>query len=141
VEITEIRVHLLECRGDTGKLRAYASLVFDGELVVKDMRVVETAAGPIVAFPSRKVTAHCPTCAHRNPLAANFCGHCGGRLPGVPGGEPEAKLYVDTSHPITAPFGSYVRSAVLAAYRAELAARAADPAGPDDLPVIRSIYA
>lgn len=52
MEITEVRVHHL--KGE-GKVRAKCSVVFDGELVVHDLRVIAGANGLFVSMPSKRM--------------------------------------------------------------------------------------
>lgn len=52
MEITEVRIR--RHRSEDGKLKAFASVVFDGEFVVHDMKVIEGTKGLFVAMPSRK---------------------------------------------------------------------------------------
>jgi stage V sporulation protein G len=51
VQITDVRVRCLETEG---KLRAVASVVFEGQFVVHDIRVIEGTNGFFVAMPQRK---------------------------------------------------------------------------------------
>src|SRR5690554_1057778 len=50
--ITNVRVKLLKKRD--GKLKAVASIVFDDEFVVHDIKVIETGEDCFVVMPSRK---------------------------------------------------------------------------------------
>lgn len=52
MQITETRIRLME--GD-GKMRAVASVTFDGCFVVHDIKIIEGQEGPFVAMPSRKI--------------------------------------------------------------------------------------
>ena len=52
MQITETRIRLME--GD-GKMRAIASVTFDGCFVVHDLKVIEGSKGTFVAMPSRKL--------------------------------------------------------------------------------------
>lgn len=51
MKITEIKIDL-STNGDA--VLAYASVVFDGSLVVKHIRIINTATSVIVSMPSRK---------------------------------------------------------------------------------------
>ncbi|MEA2102483.1 MAG: septation regulator SpoVG [Thermodesulfobacteriota bacterium] len=51
MDITEVKVFPVR---DNEKLKAYASVVFDDCFVVRDLRVINGAAGLFVAMPSRK---------------------------------------------------------------------------------------
>lgn len=50
MNITDVRVKTTACKG---KLRAYASVTFDDEFVVHDIRVIEGEKGYFVAMPSK----------------------------------------------------------------------------------------
>lgn len=52
MQITETRIRLME--GD-GKMRAIASVTFDGCFVVHDIKVIDGSKGTFVAMPSRKM--------------------------------------------------------------------------------------
>ncbi|MFC1474559.1 septation regulator SpoVG [bacterium] len=52
MEITEVRIR--KHRSEDGKLKAFASVVFDGSFVVHDMKIIEGSKGLFVAMPSRK---------------------------------------------------------------------------------------
>jgi len=51
MKITNVRINQLEGQG---KVRALASVVFDGVLTVTDLRVVEGSKGLFVSMPSRR---------------------------------------------------------------------------------------
>lgn len=51
MQITEVRVRLL----DSPKMRAVASVTFDGCFVVHDIKVIDGQNGTFVAMPSRKM--------------------------------------------------------------------------------------
>ncbi len=52
MEITEVRIR--RHRSEDGKLKAFASVVFDSAFVVHDMKIIEGVRGLFVAMPSRK---------------------------------------------------------------------------------------
>ncbi len=54
MEITDIRVHKIE---SDGKLRAVASVTFDGVFVVHDIKVIDGSNGLFIAMPSRKTAS------------------------------------------------------------------------------------
>ena len=101
MEITEVRIKLMDEPGE--RLKAFCSVTFDDCFVVRDLKIIEGANGPFVAMPSRKLTAHCPSCRCKNHLRAAFCNQCGGRLregQAIKDEEGRAKLYADIAHPI-----------------------------------------
>lgn len=51
VEITQVKIKLV----DMNKVKAIASITFDDEFVVHDLRVVDGDAGLFIAMPSRKL--------------------------------------------------------------------------------------
>lgn len=52
MEISDVRIRRLN---GEGKVKAVASIVIDGEFVVRDIRVVEGSNGLFIAMPSRKL--------------------------------------------------------------------------------------
>lgn len=76
MEITEVR---LRRSLRDNKVLASASVVFDGQFVVHDMRVVAGAQGPFVAMPSRRTQAgDYLDVAH--PVTAEYREHLQGRV-------------------------------------------------------------
>jgi stage V sporulation protein G len=53
MKITEIKIVLVS----NESVAAYASVVFDGQFVVKNIRIVRTLNGLIVCMPSKKINA------------------------------------------------------------------------------------
>lgn len=54
MNITEVRIRKLE-EGKNGKMLAVASVTFDGEFVVHDIKVINGTDGVFIAMPSRKM--------------------------------------------------------------------------------------
>ncbi len=52
MEITDVRVRKME---KEGKMKAVASVTFDDELVIHDIKVIEGEKGLFIAMPSKKV--------------------------------------------------------------------------------------
>lgn len=52
MEITDVRLRKIE---DESKMKAIASITFDGEFVVHDIKVIDGQNGLFIAMPSRKV--------------------------------------------------------------------------------------
>jgi len=52
MKITEVKV--FPARGDSGRLKAYATIVFDDSFIVRDLKVIEGHKGLFVSMPSRK---------------------------------------------------------------------------------------
>ncbi|MEW6708973.1 MAG: SpoVG family protein [Candidatus Riflebacteria bacterium] len=53
MKITEIRIQLI--RHSKTKLRAFAEITLDGQLVIKDFQIFQSDRGPWVGMPSRKM--------------------------------------------------------------------------------------
>ena len=121
MEITEVRVRLV--RNRTDRLKAFCSMTFDDEFVVRDIKVIEGEDGYFIAMPSRKMSDHCPKCRGKNYLGARFCSGCGAVLPedrarkGLHG---KAKLHADIAHPINARCRRQIQDKLILAYREEL---------------------
>ncbi len=50
MEITEVKVYL----ANEGKLKAYATMVFDNCFIVRDLKVIKSDKGLFVSMPSRR---------------------------------------------------------------------------------------
>lgn len=50
MEITEVKVYPAK----EGKLKAYATMVFDNSFIVRDLKVIESGRGLFVSMPSRR---------------------------------------------------------------------------------------
>lgn len=120
VEITEVRITLVDEPGE--RLLAFCSITFDGAFVVHDLKILEGAAGPFVAMPSRKLTAHCPQCGCKNHLQAAYCCQCGTRCKDqqiIKDDGGRAKLYADIAHPINSDCREMIQQRVIAAFKEE----------------------
>jgi stage V sporulation protein G len=121
VEITEVRIKLMEDASE--RLQAFCSITFDNSFVIRDLKIIDGSNGPFVAMPSRKLTAHCPTCGCKNHLRAAHCNQCGGRLAEdrlVKDEDGRAKLYADIAHPINSACREMIQDRVIREYQLEL---------------------
>ncbi len=122
MEITEIKIFLKE--GQDKKLKAYATLTFDGMFVVRNVKVIEGTKGLFVAMPSRKLKEPCPKCNFRNVVRSRYCNSCGSALPitepkpapSAAGHETRESEHKDIAHPITTECRDYIQKKVLEAY-------------------------
>jgi stage V sporulation protein G len=136
MRITEIRVKLTD--DPRNKLRAYASITFCDEFVVRDLKIIEGAKGPFVAMPSRKLADRCPRCSNKNHLRASFCNQCGSKLEQDRAPKDErgrARLHADLAHPINSTCRIELHRAVVKAYAEEVERSKQDgyvPASFDD---------
>jgi len=129
MEITEVRIFLKE--GQDKKLKAYATLTFDNQFVVRNVKVIEGSRGLFVAMPSRKLKESCPKCGYKNVVRSHFCNQCGAKLGDSqqsshtagathsPSEEERQSEHKDIAHPITLEFREYIQKKVLEAYEAE----------------------
>ena len=52
MQITEVKIRMIDTES---KMRAVASVTFDGCFVVHDIKIIDGQEGPFVAMPSRKI--------------------------------------------------------------------------------------
>ena len=119
MQISEIRIKLVENRSD--RLKAFCSVTFDNQFVIRDLKIIEGADGFFVAMPSRKLTDRCPKCGSKNHLRAKFCNECGAKLPEArdPRRGPRTKLHADIAHPINTESREYIQKEVLDSFQKE----------------------
>ena len=120
--------------GGETRLKAYATLTFDGCFVVRNIKIIEGKSGLFVAMPSHKPKTACGRCQFKNDIGGRYCCQCGSSLSrpieravALSGELPESQAHRDIAHPITAEYRQYLQQKVLAAYDAELARAAAPP--------------
>ncbi len=120
MEITEVRVKLIQNPSD--RLKAFCSVTFDGDFVIRDIKVIEGTGGVFVAMPSRKLSDHCPKCHSKNHLRAQYCNECGAAL----GKERvrcddagRRKLHADIAHPINSECRQSLQECVVEAFEKE----------------------
>jgi len=51
MEITEVKIYSVQ---DGGRLKAYATIVFDNSFIIRDLKVIEGDKGLFVSMPSRR---------------------------------------------------------------------------------------
>jgi len=126
VQISEIRVKLVETSDSKAdKLRAFCSVTFNNEIVIRDLKVIEGGRGLFIAMPSRKLMGRCNQCGAKNPMRARYCNDCGSRQPRREDCHDPAsgrRLYADVAHPIHARARDALQRAVVEAYLRELQA-------------------
>lgn len=121
MEITEVRVKLLEGRDD--KLHGFCSITVDDCFVVRDLKIISGAKGTFIAMPSRKLSDRCPHCHSKNHLRARYCNDCGGKLAPNRAGIDErgrAKLHADIAHPINQSCRDRIQDRIIEEFEAEL---------------------
>lgn len=120
MKVTEIRVFPKE--GADKKLKAYATVTFDGCFVVRNIKVINGNTALFIAMPSKKARHPCPRCRAKNEAGMKYCGQCSAALPLKPSVDPaeDAKNeHRDLAHPVTQEFRDYLQGEVLKAYHAE----------------------
>lgn len=116
IEVTDVRISIPE-RNYSPRLLAFAEIELAGALVIHDLRVVRVANGRVaVAMPNRTHLVRCEACDHRASIRANFCGHCGARLPEPAPPGPGESLYHDVAFPVHNRQRMLIERAVLGAY-------------------------
>ena len=121
MEISEVRVKLIENKDD--RLKAFCSVTFDNEFVVRDIKIIEGTSGYFVAMPSRKMSDHCDKCGGKNHLRAKYCNNCGGQLPESRAKEDSKgrmKLHADIAHPINAECRKTIQETIVVAFEEEI---------------------
>lgn len=116
MDITDVRVKLVPEYSD--RLLAYCSITIDGGFVIRDLKLIDGPNGPFVAMPSRRLTARCPRCGHKNHLRSCFCNDCGRKLQPM-AENTNARQHADIAHPINAEAREYLHKTVLAAFDTE----------------------
>jgi stage V sporulation protein G len=122
VEISEVRIKLMEDHNENERLQAFCSVTFDNMFVIRDLKIIEGTKGSFVAMPSRKLTDRCPQCGCKNHLRSRFCNHCGAKLDedrATRGADGRAKLHADIAHPINSACREVIQAAVIDAYKVE----------------------
>ncbi len=121
MEISEVRIKLIP--NPTDRLKAFASVTFDGDFVVRDIKIIDGASGVFVAMPSRKLADRCPKCSAKNHLRARYCNECGASLsrdrsPRDKRGR--TKLHADVAHPINSGCRHRLQQHIVEAYSEEV---------------------
>lgn len=121
MEITEIRVKLT--MDPRNKLKAFCSVTFDDDFVVRDLKIIEGSKGPFVAMPSRKLADRCRRCGGKNSLTAAYCNSCGTRLDpnrATRDQRGRAKLHADLAHPVNSACRIELHRAIIKAFSEEV---------------------
>ena len=100
MQVTDVKVKIMHSEGN---LKAYASVTFDDEFVVKDIKVIDGKNGLFIAMPSK------PLKNRRNEEVAE-----------EEYSEDRRNLHKDIAHPINAAAREKIQTAILAKYEEEL---------------------
>jgi len=121
MKITEVRIKLV--RNKDARLKAFCSVTFDSEFVVRDIKIIEGTGGYFVAMPSRKMSDHCERCGGKNHLRARFCNNCGVALAEDrvrKDARGRMKLHADIAHPVNTKCRKNIQQRIIAAYKEEV---------------------
>lgn len=121
MEISETRVKLVGNRND--RLKAFCSITFDDDFVVRDLKIIEGTNGFFVAMPSRKLTDRCPSCGSKNHLRAHYCNECGNKLSDNRAGQDDnraTKLHADIAHPVNTETRQFIQERVVNDFNEEV---------------------
>jgi DNA-binding cell septation regulator SpoVG len=130
--VTDVRITPGDRRD--GAVLAYAEVILDDALAVKEIRLIRDEAGAcFLSMPRRAIRDHCPRCARPTDILARFCADCGKPL-----GERRASLdrnnrpkaFADVAHPIRDELRQAMLAAVKAAWAAWCRADGRDPWPP-----------
>ncbi len=122
MNITEVRVKLVNENGENERLLGFCSITFDNAFVVRDLKIIGGPKGFFVAMPSRKLMDRCTGCGFKNQMRARFCNACGGRLDenrGLRIAEGRPKLHADIAHPIHAGCREMIQQTVIESFQSE----------------------
>ena len=101
MEVTNVKVKVMHTEGN---LKAYATITFDDEFVVKDIKVIDGKKGIFIAMPSKPI---------KNK-----------KVEDVESAEEMERLHKDIAHPINPPAREKIQTAILNAYEEALKAEA-----------------
>lgn len=122
MEITEVRIKLMEDYSEKEKLQAFCSITIDHEFVIRDLKIIEGPRGCFIAMPSRKLMDRCKHCQSKNQLRARYCNQCGSRLNenrAFQESKGKIKLHADIAHPIHQANRDKLQQAILSAFLLE----------------------
>lgn len=115
MRITEITVKRADdLPNPRQEVLAYAKVVLDGELAVKDIKVMKVNGKFFIGMPSRKITDRCPKCGEKNALTDQYCSRCGCRRDRS---DVTMRGFADVAHPINSKFREYLTSSILNEYQ------------------------
>jgi stage V sporulation protein G len=117
MEISEVRIKLIN--NDYDRLKAFCSITWDDEFVIRDIKIIAGDGGFFVAMPSRKISDHCDKCRSKNHLQAKYCNNCGAHLPDKRAkrdAQGRIKLYADIAHPVNARCRNNLQKQILRAF-------------------------
>jgi len=118
MNITDVRIKLVEDNQD--RLKAFCSITFDDEFVVRDLKIIRGPRGLFVAMPSRKITVKCRGCSTRVDNKSRYCVNCGAQMERQRAESERTRQYADIAHPINSGCRTRIESAVMNAFDCEI---------------------
>lgn len=124
MEITKVRMRLVNLRSRNGQTLGFCAATFDDCFRVNDFKVIiRGTKGLSIAVPDRKLVDQCPGCHTNNCLQANYCNQCGCKLAENRAGRDSKgrlNLHTDVAFPINTVFRNKIQDAILGAYEKEV---------------------
>lgn len=130
MELTELRINIPQVNNESkthkATLLACFSLVFDEQLAIHSVKLIEGPKGVFLAMPNERKQDHCRNCNSKNHLLAKYCNMCGKplvpdrHLTIPPGDDGKVHLFHDLIHPLGNPFRDKLLELCLCAYEKEL---------------------
>lgn len=121
MHITEVRIKLMDV--PYSNLVAFAMVMIDAELVIRDLKIYRDKMRYKVGMPSRKLTTACQHCGVKNFVESLYCHMCG--KPFSPsktfvGNNGKIIQAVDVLYPVNRDCRAKFEAAILEAYLMEL---------------------
>jgi DNA-binding cell septation regulator SpoVG len=110
--ITEIKISFPAY--SNGRLLAFASVCLDNQLVIQNIKLIQSRDGHFITMPSRKEMIPCERCQFKNAFDSKFCSTCGLDLPRF------ASKFYDICFPINSDFRKYLTSSVFEKFNQEV---------------------
>ena len=96
------------------RLRGYATVVLDGQLVIRYIRIIEGRDGLFIVFPSREKTRPCDKCGTKISFRDSHCRRCGNEVTAYI----EEAEYKDIVFPINKELSKHISDRVLKEFEA-----------------------
>ncbi|MBL8888824.1 MAG: SpoVG family protein [Planctomycetaceae bacterium] len=119
MKITKIRLTMLP--PGSMPVCAYATITFDDQLAIHDLRIIRKDERLFVAMPNRKRTRPCHKCQTPHTIPSRFCSNCGNSLRSGSEHTANSRTHVDIAHPLTAEFRAMIEREILDSYHSNLA--------------------
>jgi stage V sporulation protein G len=92
---------------------AFATLVLEESLVVRDIKVMERSGVIFLGMPSKKIKDRCPNCSCKNQVTDKYCHECGTRRDRS---NQPSRIHTDVAFPINQDYRSYLERKIAQAY-------------------------